>query len=185
MHGYIESLREEHASLRPQIDRLGAIADVVGYVPVDELGVALEEVYQFLMHQLVPHERAEDDVLYPLIDRLAGSPLATQGMRRDHREIRRLTEELATLRKRLAHLSLTFQDAKILRRALYGLHALTVSHLAKEEEFYLPFLEERLTLEEGGELRRAMEQAAQSAQLASLGLSVGADAGQPPVVAVG
>jgi hypothetical protein len=49
---------------------------------------------------------------------------------------------------------------------LYGLYALVKVHFAKEEEVYLPILEERLSPEEAKEMFEAMENAAVHAKQA-------------------
>jgi hypothetical protein len=55
---------------------------------------------------------------------------------------------------------LSSQNFKALQRVLYGLYALVKVHFAKDEEAYLPILEERLTAEEAREMFEAMESAA-------------------------
>ena len=47
-----------------------------------------------------------------------------------------------------------------LRRVLYGLYHLTRSLFAKEEEIYIPFLEERLTMTETASLAEDLGRAA-------------------------
>lgn len=58
------------------------------------------------------------------------------------------------------------QKFKALQRVLYGLYALVKVHFAKEEEVYLPILEERLSPEEAREMFEAMERAAGQAKSA-------------------
>ena len=99
---HVQPLRDTHQELLPHIGRLGTVADALGYVPVDEVQVALDEVSLFLNRRLIPYLRAEDQALYPAIDQLAGSFLATEAMRRDQTEALRLIEELGTLRRRLS-----------------------------------------------------------------------------------
>jgi iron-sulfur cluster repair protein YtfE (RIC family) len=70
--------------------------------------------------------------------------------------------ELAQLQQEL-----TPQNFKALQRVLYGLYALVKVHFAKEEEVYLPILEERLTAGEAAKMFAAMESAASHAKLAA------------------
>jgi iron-sulfur cluster repair protein YtfE (RIC family) len=168
MPSIMQPLREEHQELLPQIERLCAVADLVGDVPTETLQQAVDEVYAFLTQQLIPHAHAEDAALYPLVGKLMGAAQATATMSRDHVEVGRLTEELAAVQLELATGHADDRQAKALRRLLYGLYALIKVHFAKEEEIYLPLLEARLTDDEARELFGAMEHAAHEikAQLA-------------------
>ena len=80
-------------------------------------------------------------------------------MSRDHVEVGRYIDELAGLRQAVSP-----QNAKALQRVLYGVYALVKVHFAKEEEVYLPLLEERLTVEEARAMFEAMEHAAGQAK---------------------
>ncbi len=93
------------------------------------------------------HQReAEDRVLYPVVGKVIGTPEVTATMSRDHvDEVSRLTEELAVLRGHRVGATLGADQAKALRRVLYGRYAMIKVHFAKEEEGYLPILEARLT----------------------------------------
>jgi iron-sulfur cluster repair protein YtfE (RIC family) len=102
-------------------------------------------VLEFLRHHLIPHAEAEDRALYPVVGTVMGAPDATATMSRDHVEVGRLTDELASLRSELSGPTLGEAQAKALRRVLYGLYALVKLHFAKEEEVYLPLLDARLS----------------------------------------
>ncbi|HEX5501485.1 MAG TPA: hemerythrin domain-containing protein [Thermomicrobiales bacterium] len=151
-----QPLREEHQELLPHIDQLRVVADGVGTLPGPELRRKIEEVRTFLVDHLLRHARAEEAALYPVVARALGAPGATATMRRDHVEIGRLTAELGALLDAPAGAE---RDAA-LRRVLYGLDALVRVHFAKEEEVYLPILDERLTPAEARDLFAALERAA-------------------------
>jgi iron-sulfur cluster repair protein YtfE (RIC family) len=85
-------------------------------------------------------------------------------MSRDHIEVDRLTQELGSLRVHRSQLSITFEQARALRRVLYGLYALVKVHFAKEEEIYLPLLDSKLTADEAHAMFEAMEAAAHEAK---------------------
>ena len=161
----MEPLRDEHRELIPHVEALRSVADTVGDAPVEVMRRGVEEAYAFLVHQLIPHAEAEDRALYPVVQRLMGTPEATATMSRDHVEVGRLTEELAGLRARLAAGPPGEAEVKALRRVLYGLHALVRVHFAKEEEIYLPLLDARL----GAEAARAMFEAMETAAVAAKG----------------
>jgi iron-sulfur cluster repair protein YtfE (RIC family) len=164
----MQPLREEHQELLPQIERLRAVADLVGDASAETLRHAVDEVYAFLTLHLIPHAHAEDAALYPIVGKLMGAAQATASMSRDHGEVGRLTDELAAVRSEIATGHSDERHIKALRRLLYGLYALIKVHFAKEEEIYVPLLEARLTADEARELFAAMDHAAHEikAQLA-------------------
>lgn len=85
-------------------------------------------------------------------------------MSRDHVEVGRLVEELASLRAQPWGAALSEAQARALRRVLYGLYALVKVHFAKEEEVYLPLLDSKLSAQEARQMFAAMEQAAAHAR---------------------
>lgn len=148
-----QPLREEHAELVPHIAALAAAGDAVGGVDVTELMGMVDASYEFLADELIPHARAEEAALYPAVQRAVGAPEITATMARDHVEVGALTAELASLRHRLRGASGLDDDlANGLRRVLYGLYHLVKVHFAKEEEVYLPILEERLSESEAKQM---------------------------------
>lgn len=137
-----EVLRAAHESFRPGIEAVRLAGDAVGATPAEEADILVDLAYEFLVNELVPHAVAEDRVLYPAVDRIVGAAGATWTMRRDHVELGRLIDRLATLRavddgRARAHQS-------ELRKVLYSIDGLVRLHLAKEEELYLPLLDERM-----------------------------------------
>lgn len=92
----------------------------------------------FLRLELLPHAEAEEAVLYPALEKvLLTHGYATATMVMDHRTVARLLDELAGLAG-------AADPAAYTRRA-YQLEALVRTHFAKEEEFVLPILRERLS----------------------------------------
>lgn len=157
----MQPLRDEHLELLPHIERLRTIADAIGMASGESVRQGVEEAYAFLTQQLTPHALAEERVLYPTVGRLLGAPTATATMSRDHREIERLTRELASLRLQMAGTSMDEAEVLALRRVLYGLYALVAVHFAKEEDIYLPLLDSRLTAHEAQQMFVEMERTAQ------------------------
>jgi len=159
-----QPLREEHKELLPHIESLKAAGDAVSEFDSTDLRSAVNEAYAFLVHHLIPHARAEDKALYPVVQKVMGAAEATGTMSRDHVEVNRLTAELGELRTQLGAGSLTLVQANDLRRVLYGLYTLVKVHFAKEEEVYLPLLDARLTVGEAHAMFEAMEAAAVEAK---------------------
>lgn len=158
-----QPLREEHKELLPHIDQLRVAADSVGSVSVEQLRREVDGALDFLSHQLIPHAQAEEAALYPVVQAIMGAPEATHTMSRDHLEVHRLTEELRTLGSAV-ETPLNEATARQLRRVLYGLYALVRVHFAKEEEIYLPLLDQHLSAGQAAGMFEHMAAAAAAAK---------------------
>lgn len=155
-------LHEEHEALLPHIDALAKAGDAVGEASPDELHAKVQDAVTFLTEHLIPHAKAEDSTLYVEVDRVLGGVPVTATMRRDHVEVGKLTDQLAELAPLTAG-PLTTAQAQELRRVLYGVHAVVRLHFAKEEEVYVPLLQQKLTPEEGRALIERLEAAQKQA----------------------
>lgn len=128
------ALYEQHRAVRPVVERVRRVAD--GLSDADHGLEAIEPVRQLLdqlEHQLLPHERAEDVELLPIIAKAMGGADPTGALNRTHGEIEHY---VTRLRRVLADVEATgeVQDVVELRRLLYGLHAILRLHNAQEEE---------------------------------------------------
>lgn len=164
MNTLTQPLREEHKELYPHVEEILRVAEKIGEKPVEEIRNGVDAVFEFLAYHLKPHAEAEDAALYPVVQKVLGSPDATKTMSRDHVEVGRYIEQLESLKAGLTLEGLTNQQIKDLRRVLYGVYALVRVHFAKEEEVYLPILDQRLTPQSAQEMFEAMEQAAKNAK---------------------
>ena len=167
MNTLTQPLRDEHKELFPHVDQIRQVAELIGDAPIAEIRSGVEQVYDFLANHLKPHAEAEEAALYPVVQKVLGSPDATKTMSRDHVEVGFYIEELASLRNGLTSDVLTTVQIKSLRRVLYGVYGLVKVHFAKEEEVYLPILDQRLTPESAQEMFEAMETAAHTAKHAT------------------
>jgi len=161
MNALTQPLRDEHKELIPHIERILEVAEGIPEASLVQIGEGVQEVYEFLAYHLIPHAQAEEAALYPTVQKALGSPEATRTMSRDHVEVGSYVDELAEFQKGISP-----GDFKSLQRVLYGVYALVKVHFAKEEEVYLPILEERLSLDEAREMFEAMEKAAGQAKQA-------------------
>ena len=159
-------LREEHQQMRPRLEVLRRAADAVGHVPSGELAALVDPAIAFVESDLLPHSSAETLVLYPVISKLTGSTRAAESIGDDHREIARLSGDLAVLRARL-WLERP-GDLDILRSVLYGLHSLALLHCSKEQDVLVPLLEEALREEDARELFAAMDAAVAEARITAV-----------------
>ena len=128
----IEGFASEHAMLASAFDAALQKAVASAATRNDRAGLVL-----FLRVELLPHAAAEERVLYPAVDSVLGTRgYATATMVLDHKAILRLTDELAALA--------AGANADAFNRKALALGAVLQNHFAKEEEFILPILRERL-----------------------------------------
>jgi hemerythrin-like domain-containing protein len=164
MASITQPLRDEHKELYRQVENLRLAGDVVNESLTSLAHEKIEQAFNFLTTQLIPHAQAEEKALYPMVQKVMGASQGTATMTRDHVEVERLTQELGTLRVHKTQLSITFEQVSALRRVLYGLYTLVKLHFAKEEEIYLPLLDSKLTKGEAQEMFEAMKAAANEAK---------------------
>jgi hemerythrin HHE cation binding domain-containing protein len=91
--------------------------------------VLRERILSFLRGTLIPHAKAEEEVLYPEWSRLLGFADAAAPMIHDHEAIVARIDELACV---------DVHDVDALQERLYGLYALISVHFRKEEDLQLP-----------------------------------------------
>jgi iron-sulfur cluster repair protein YtfE (RIC family) len=89
----------------------------------------IDRVLGFLSGTLLPHAKAEEDVLYPEWARLVGFADAAVPMTHDHEAIVARVERLERTE---------MDDVDMLQELLYGLQALIAVHFRKEEDIQLP-----------------------------------------------
>jgi hypothetical protein len=125
-------LRAEHDSLLPLIEQIRSVADALTtrggtLAPARTLLDRLEG-------ELIPHERADEEVLVPLVERALGGTDGTAALSRTHAEIEHQVSRLRRLLDGLDHDTVEAEDVIELRRLLYGLYAVLRLHNAQEEE---------------------------------------------------
>jgi iron-sulfur cluster repair protein YtfE (RIC family) len=138
----VERFTGEHATLRPDLDLLRSAADQIGTTPTAAMLVTLRSVQRFLVHELLPHEQAEDAQLYPVFDRILGGSDPTGTMSRAHVEIAHHIRRIGHLIDDLDTTAPDPEDLIELRRSLYGLHAILLLHFAQEDEGYLSLVDQ-------------------------------------------
>ena len=87
-----------------------------------------------LEEDLVPHELAEEDELYPLMSRAMGGDELLTGLSRTHTEIEHQVHRLRRRVDAIGDGPLDGDDVLELRRLLYGLYGVMRLHNAQEEE---------------------------------------------------
>jgi hypothetical protein len=128
-----DAIRREHAELLGHVDHIRLAARELPELSHEEREAVLARVLDFLRNTLVPHAETEERMLYLAVGELIGSREATAPMTADHRAIRVLVDRLDEA---------DLHDTALLQELLYGLHALITTHFRKEEELYLPLLDQ-------------------------------------------
>ncbi|MBO9555046.1 heavy metal translocating P-type ATPase [Cellulomonas sp.] len=133
----LAELRDEHHALGPLVERVGQVADALT-TEAPDLADA-RDLLTALETDLLPHERADETLLLPLVARALRSTDAVAALSRTHAEIehqvaraRRLVEGIDDDTRDGA--AVAPEDVVELRRTLYGLYAILRLHNAQEDE---------------------------------------------------
>lgn len=137
-----QRFQAEHLAIRSDLDRLRSAADCLGLVDPHQAMAQVRQVHRLLVEEVQPHEEAEEEVLYPALNRFFGVPEATGAMSRGHVEIAHQIRRLGQLLDDIGPDGPDDEDIAELRRLLYGLHAVLRLHTAQEDESYLSMGEE-------------------------------------------
>ena len=124
-----EPFRREHEELLAHIEHIGQAAREVARLERGERELLVGRIVEFLRRTLIPHAKAEEDVLYPEWAKLVGFANAAVPMVHDHEAIVERIERLEQA---------GVDDVDTLQELLYGLHALISVHFRKEEDIQLP-----------------------------------------------
>jgi heavy metal translocating P-type ATPase len=127
----------EHETIRPAIEQLRLAADALETLPPAEAMTTAGRAHGVLTTQIAPHEAAEEQVLYPALDRILGGRDVTATMSRAHAEIAHQTRRLGQLLADIGDQPPDEADITDLRALFYGLHAILRLHTIQEDESYL------------------------------------------------
>jgi heavy metal translocating P-type ATPase len=123
----------EHDGLRRLAGRMRRAADQLdpdAGLPADDL----RAIVTGLRETLLPHQRAEERALYPVLLRRLGGRDPLGPLARMHEEIAELTARLGALTDRIGPDGASAGEVREVRRLLYALDALVALHLLAEEE---------------------------------------------------
>jgi hypothetical protein len=128
----VRRLHVEHRAVRPVMEQVRVVADALG---TGDLGLApAVALLEQLQTVTLPHERAEQELLYPAVARALGGADPTGALSRSHAEIEHQVGRLSRLLADLDGESVDAEDVVELRALLYGLYAILRLHDAQEEE---------------------------------------------------
>ncbi len=124
-----EPFRQEHVELLSHIEHVAQAAREVARLDSGERELLVGRILGFLRGTLLPHAKAEEEVLYPEWAKLVGYEGAAVPMVHDHEAIVARIERLEQA---------DADDVDMLQELLYGLYALIGVHFRKEEDIQLP-----------------------------------------------
>ena len=124
-----EPFRKEHEQLLEHIEHIAAAARELPRLSDEERAALRDRILGFLRGTLIPHAKAEEEVLYPEWSKLLGFADAAAPMIHDHEAIVARIERLERV---------DVHDVDALQELLYGLYALISVHFRKEEDLQLP-----------------------------------------------
>lgn len=126
------ALKIEHDAVLAVVEQIRAVADALSTRDCD-LAPA-HTLLSRLEGELLPHERADEAQLVPLVGRALGGSNSTASLSRTHAEIEHQVGRLRRLLTDLDNDNVQPEDVVELRRVLYGLYAVLRLHNAQEEE---------------------------------------------------
>jgi heavy metal translocating P-type ATPase len=125
-------LRAEHDAVLPVIEQIRSVADALSMLDCDV--APTHALLDRLENESLPHERADEDLLVPLVSRALKGTDAAAALSRTHAEIEHQVSRLRRLLVGLDNETVQPEDVVELRRLLYGLYAVLRLHNAQEEE---------------------------------------------------
>lgn len=131
----VQALREEHQKLEPLLAQLSDLARALPTMMPDRQVQALQALNGVLRNELIPHEQADEQALYPAVSSLLGGDDPLAALSRSHQEIFRGIHRLSRLFDPLQS-PIPEPVIQDIQRTLYGLEAVLRLHFAQENELF-------------------------------------------------
>ncbi|HEY8569383.1 heavy metal translocating P-type ATPase [Microbulbifer sp.] len=131
-----DRLRMQHSELQPVLDRLEQACTTLNGGLHPSTSDEINAVSRVIREQLLPHEREDEEQLYPALAPMVRGFDPMGAMSHTHREIFRLARRYEQLADNLAGVQPDELQLQELRRLLFSLIAIVRLHFAQEEELY-------------------------------------------------
>ncbi len=141
-----EDIREHHKMLEERLHGFWHNIESLQKFRDQDRGL-LDELMTFLKEELLPHAEGEEKHLYGKVAELMRNPLFTKTMEMDHQFIKQYITELETVIKNV-HKESADVTIKRIQMTASKLQGIIDSHFQKENEVYLPILDEKLSKEQ-------------------------------------
>ncbi len=129
-------LHSEHQELEGVLNSVRATAEQLSTLAPADAIAALRDVEKLLRERLLEHEREDDQVIYPRIERALGGDDPIPSLHHAHRAIQQLGRTMQGMVSDLPPEGPGQAAIDDFRRVLYGLEAISRLHFAQEEEVY-------------------------------------------------
>ena len=136
-----EQLRQEHREMQPVLDELEAAGNLFNGTSRQNQTADIQQVARIIREQLLPHEREDEEKLYPELASMVRGFDPLGSMSNTHREIFRLAHRFAQLAEELGTGPADELQLQEVRRLLFSLIAIVRLHFAQEEELYFTLSE--------------------------------------------
>ncbi len=141
-----DPMRDHHKALEEQLHGFFNFIETLDKFGAEEKE-KLKEFAAFLKNDILPHAEGEEKHLYKKVGELMGNPLFTKTMEIDHQHITRFISDLETETNNI------FKEAadvtiKKLKQTAGKLQGIMELHFQKENDVYLPILDEKLSAEQ-------------------------------------
>ncbi len=141
-----EDIREHHKMLEERLHGFWHNIESLQKFSDQERGL-LDDLMTFLKEELLPHAEGEEKHLYGKVAELMRNPLFTKTMEMDHQFIKQYITELETVIKNL-HKESADVTIKRIQMTASKLQGIIDPHFQKENDVYLPILDEKLSKEQ-------------------------------------
>ncbi|WOX05604.1 heavy metal translocating P-type ATPase [Microbulbifer pacificus] len=131
-----DRLRLQHSELQPVLDRLEQACNTLNGGLHLSATNEINAVSRVIRDELLPHEREDEEQLYPTLAAMVRGFDPMGAMSHTHREIFRLARRFEQLADDLAGVQPDELQLQELRRLLFSLIAIVRLHFAQEEELY-------------------------------------------------
>ncbi len=138
-----DGFRELHQQLRTHTTHLTALVGKLAKQTPEEQKATMNEIVTCLTENIHSHAKVEEEVLYPVVDKAAGSPVDypfTATMRYEHRIVGRWIAELRN------NANQPTPDVSAFARRADNLLGLVSAHFEEEEDILLPVLDAKMTV---------------------------------------
>ncbi len=138
-----EQFREIHKELRGHLNHMNALVSKLPRLATEEQKTTMTEIVSILNDYIHRHAKAEEEVLYPVVDRMAGTTepyLFTATMRYEHRIVGRWISELRNYANQAT------PDVTAFARRADNVIGLVSAHFEEEEDILLPVLDSKMTV---------------------------------------
>ena len=132
----VEQLRGQHSELQPVLERIEAAASALNSDSPQSVSSELLSVAAILREELLPHEREDEEQLYPMLAKVVRGFDPMGAMSHTHREIFRLAHRYEKSMAELDGAEPNDLQLQELRRLLFSLSAILKMHFSQEEELY-------------------------------------------------